>query len=130
MSVYLVDTHVFLWSLYEPERLPARIQKLFETDGNDFLLSKVSVWEIAIKLRSGKMTTHKSLELILKDQSDMESFVIEDISLQDVLAVQHLEVVHKDPFDHLLVAQAKIRNIPIISADRKFANYPVEVIWE
>ncbi len=130
MSVYLVDTHTFIWSLYTPEKIAPKVLDILADNDSTFLLSKASIWEMFIKVRNEKLTFHKPLRDILDDLEAGKLFVIEDIHLRDLDAVSKLQTFHRDPFDHLLIAQAMNRNIPILSSDRHFEKYPVKVIWQ
>lgn len=125
---YLLDTHTFLWFVNDSQQLSHEAKDLIESDV-DLLLSVASLWEIAIKASLGKLT--------LPD--DYDKFIPQQIALNDVeplpISLAHLNVVarlpfhHRDPFDRLLVAQAMVENIPIVSADSSFDAYSVNRQW-
>lgn len=126
---YLLDTHTFLWCTGEPGRLPARVRALVEDPDNEIVFSCVSAWEIAIKVPLGRLQVPGNvLEVIPRRLLDY-GFVALSIELQHVLAVARLPLLHRDPFDRLLVCQAQIENLPILSTDGALAQYGVEVIW-
>ena len=125
----LLDTHVLLWARAQPERLSDRVRDLL-VDGDNFLLwSAASSWELAIKLRIGKLRLAEPLPKYL-------ARVIREMRLR-AIAVEHphawrvaeLPEHHRDPFDRVLVAQAQLESVPILSADRHFDRYDVERIW-
>lgn len=126
---YLLDTHTFLWFSTELERLSARVRNLIEDPDNEILLSYVSAWEIAIKVPLGRLRVPGHLpELIPRRLLDY-GFAALPIELPHVLAVARLPLLHRDPFDRLLVCQAQIENLPILTGDGALAQYGVEVIW-
>ncbi len=130
MSVFLIDSHVFYWMIYEPERIARKAAAVLSDPETSILVSKASLWELSIKIRLGKLKPDAPLQVILDQQIEENHVSVEDIQLRDIYAAAELPRIHFDPFDHLLVAQAVNRKISIVSANRKFANYPVEVIWE
>jgi PIN domain nuclease of toxin-antitoxin system len=130
MDIYLIDTHVFIWLLYKPEKLPSAVISLLEEHNQNILLSKASIWEMFLKLRKGNLRFHKPLRLILDEIMHNQLLVIEDILIRDLERISELTTHHNDPFDHMLIAQAINRNIPIITADQHFRNYPVNVLWD
>jgi PIN domain nuclease of toxin-antitoxin system len=125
----LLDTHVFLWCELQPERLSAKVQYLFEDEGNQFALSVASVWEMQIKMQAGRLTLERSIEEIIHRQQRENQLRVLPIELPHVLALQDLPPHHKDPFDRLLVCQAKVERLVIVSADKALSDYPVEVLW-
>ncbi len=123
----LLDTHVFLWLLAEPERLGSRLGAL-ENPDNDLLLSAVSSWEIAIKASVGRLNLPEDPKRYVPDR--MRAIGAEPLPVQHnhALAVGDLPGLHRDPFDRLLVAQARDLGLHIVTADRQIARYDVETI--
>lgn len=125
---YLLDTHTFLWFVNDSQHLSLEAKNLIESDV-DLLLSVVSLWEIAIKASLGKLTL----------PGDYDKFIPQQLALNDVetlpITLPHLNVVatlpfhHRDPFDRLLVAQAMVENIPIVSADSSLDAYSINRQW-
>ena len=124
----LLDTHAFLWAIAEDGKLSRRAQEVY-TGPNDLWLSVASVWEILIKARSGKLPLPEpSGHYIVKELAKNRIEVL-PIKLDHVLCLESLELHHRDPFDHILVAQSIEENLPLLTADPLFEKYPVKVIW-
>jgi PIN domain nuclease of toxin-antitoxin system len=124
----LLDTHCWLWMAVDPERLSTSTQELLRDGENELLFSAVSSWEIAIKYSQGRLPLpNEPADLIpeLLAQSGTHSLPIQH---HHTLQVAKLPPHHRDPFDRLLIAQAQVERIPILTADRQFARYDVELI--
>jgi PIN domain nuclease of toxin-antitoxin system len=122
---FLLDTHALLWWLVDDSQLGRQARELVEDPGNDVLVSMVSLWEIAVKTRIGK------LEADIKEITDavqQEGFNFLDIGIAHLLTLAGLPVHHRDPFDHLLIAQAITEDATFISDDRNTARYPVRMV--
>jgi PIN domain nuclease of toxin-antitoxin system len=123
----LLDTHIFLWLNTEPERLKDRLS-LIEDRRTELVLSAVSSWEIAIKHASGKLSLPESPELYVPSRMREVNACGLAVEHAHALAVATLPPIHRDPFDRLLVAQAKMLRLPILTADPIVARYPVEAM--
>ena len=123
MTRHLLDTHVLLWSLAEPERLRARHREVLSRDAA-LLVSHASLWEIEIEASLGKLTRPDGF------MRRIESLGAEllPITLDHISAVGRLPHHHGDPFDRMLIAQAVVERLPIVTADRAFAAYDVRVL--
>ena len=124
----LVDTHCWLWALARPEALNAEAAALLSDDETEVVLSAASVWEIAIKSALGKLrvtAADDSLFAILDDQPVTRLPILHSHAHH----VANLPLHHRDPFDRMLIAQAQMENLPIVTADDQFLRYEVEVIW-
>lgn len=123
----LLDTHVFLWLNTEPERLGDSIA-LIEDRRNELLLSAVSAWEIAIKHALGKLPLPEPPERYVPAR--MRAIQASGLAIEvgHGLAVAQLPLLHRDPFDRLLVAQAKALTVPILTADPAVAEYPIQTM--
>jgi len=123
----LLDTHVFLWLLAEPERLGRQLRTV-EDPANDLLLSAASSWEIAIKVRLGRLDLPNSPARYVPDR--MRAIGAEPLAVEHghALAVAELPMLHRDPFDRILVAQARHLRLRIVTADADIARYDVETI--
>jgi PIN domain nuclease of toxin-antitoxin system len=118
----LLDTHAFLWWLADDDRLGPQARELIEDPGNDVLISVVSLWETVVKVRIGK------LQADIKEIADAvqpDGFAVLDISTVHLLTLAGLPMHHRDPFDHLLIAQAIAEDATFISEDRNTPHYPV-----
>ena len=124
----LLDTHTFLWAISDDERLSRRAQKTF-TGPNELWLSVASLWEILIKVKTGKLPLPEpSGSYLVKKLSENRIDVL-PIKLDHVLRIETLPVHHRDPFDRILVAQSMVEKLPLITSDPIFEHYPVELIW-
>ena len=125
----LLDTHTFLWWDIDPNKLSARARELCANQANIIILSVASVWEMTIKLQVGKLQLRRPLAAIIAEQQKVNDLHILSINLAHIHAIEMLPLIHKDPFDRLLIAQAQTENIAIISRDSVFQKYPVVVEW-
>ena len=126
---YLLDTMVWLWSVGPVERIGATGQQILENGDAEIYLSAVSSWEIAIKARLGKYKLPESPDRYVPKKLAKQGIRPLVVSLDHSLKVFGLPLHHHDPFDHLLIAQAIAEGMVILTSDRVFAKYPVEVIW-
>ncbi len=129
MMDVLLDTHVFLWWNSADTRLSPRVNTLLQDTQNRLFLSLASVWEIQIKIQLGKLHLPSQLVHILAQQQAINGLQLLPIELHHILELGALADIHRDPFDRLLVAQARSQAIPIVSDDRWIKQYAVEVIW-
>jgi PIN domain nuclease of toxin-antitoxin system len=119
----LLDTHLLLWAARKPNRLPATARKLIDNPANELLFSAASVWELAIKRGLGRSDFQADPRLLrrgLLDNGYTELPILSD----HVVAMESLPPIHKDPFDRLLVAQATVEGITLLTADSIVAEYP------
>ena len=116
----LLDTHTLLWWLTDDDRLGSQARDLIADPGNDVLVSMVSLWEIAVKMRVGKLEA--DMEDILK-AVDRDKFMLLDINPTHLLTLARLPMHHRDPFDHLLIAQAITEDATFISEDQILSKY-------
>ena len=125
----LLDTHTFIWWDIAPTKLSPRALALCQDPKNQLLLSVVSVWEMEIKLQLGKLQFTKPLADMIADQQRANGIEILSMVLPHALAIATLPLHHRDPFDRLLIAQAKVEDMPFISSDPAFVAYPILVEW-
>jgi PIN domain nuclease of toxin-antitoxin system len=125
----LLDTHSFLWFIMGSPKLSERVRALIEDDGNDKLLSIASLWEIAIKQSLGKLSLGIPFEVLIPQQLSVNGIGLLNIKIDHIAVVSTLPFHHRDPFDRLLVAQAMIERLPILSADSAFDAYLVARLW-
>jgi PIN domain nuclease of toxin-antitoxin system len=123
----LLDTHVFLWLHTEPERL-GKHTSLIEDQRNELLLSAASSWEIAIKYSLGRLPLPEPPQRYVPTRLRVIGGRALPIEHTHALAVAALEPLHLDPFDRLLVAQAGLLDVPILTADPVIARYPVHTL--
>lgn len=126
----LLDTHAFLWAITAPERLSRRARRVTEDEGNEVLVSVASVWEIAIKASLGRLDPDVAeIERSLPDDMERHAFQPLPVLMRHALRVATLPPVHRDPFDRLLVAQAIVDDLHLVTADRELSAYGVKVVW-
>lgn len=125
----LLDTHAFIWMLEAPGKLSANVTHVHNDPTSTLIVSVVSLWEIQIKSSLGKLDMQVSLEQIVREQIDTGRYELLDIRAGHVLALDALPRHHNDPFDRLLIAQARTEGVPLVSADSAFRGYPVELYW-
>jgi PIN domain nuclease of toxin-antitoxin system len=123
----LLDTHVFLWLNTEPERLGERLS-LIEDQRSELLLSAASSWEIAIKHGLGRLPLPEPPDRYVPARMRAVGAIALAIEHTHALAVAALPPLHRDPFDRLLVAQAGLLDVPILTADPIVAEYPVQTL--
>jgi len=121
----LLDTHTLLWALEDNPKLSARAREAIENLDNEVLVSAVSAWEIAIKKALGRLKAPSGLSDAIADAG----FVRRLIGFQDAVQLESLPSVHSDPFDRMLVAQAQVEGIPIVTKDPHIARYSVQTVW-
>lgn len=125
----LLDTHTFLWWDSGAEALSTRVRSLCEDPANQLVVSVVSIWEMQVKNRLGKLPLPTGLREIVERQQAINRLELLPVGLEHVLALGDLPDVHRDPFDRLLIAQAKAEGMAVLTKDALFSQYPVAVIW-
>jgi PIN domain nuclease of toxin-antitoxin system len=123
----LLDTNALLWALASPARLGAA-RSAIEHPANDVFVSAVCAWEIAITLGLGKLAAPPNAAAWLPAQLAAKRFTPLPITLEHALAVEQLPPRHRDPFDRMLVAQASVEGLTIVSGDPQLGSYPVPLI--
>lgn len=126
---YLLDTHCWLWMQTEPERLAAKGRRLLQDPETDVLFSAATAWEIAIKFALGKLRLPAPPVAFVARALAEDRLATLPISHDHALRAGELPAHHRDPFDRLLIAQAQIEGLTLLTADRRFAQYDVTVLW-
>jgi len=125
----LLDTHALLWWWSEAASLSPICRKLISDQGNEILVSAASAWEIATKVRLGRLQVSIDLARDFSDYLLRDGFLTLPVSAEHGLRAGLLPVPHKDPFDRMLVAQAQVEELPIVSNEEIFDSYGVQRIW-
>lgn len=125
----LLDTHTLLWFALTDPQLSGTATSLIMDPDNEKLVSPASYWEIAIKISIKKYALSKPYEIFMDEAIDKNGFGYLHIEPKHTAALTRLPFHHKDPFDRLLIAQAIIEGIPIISGDTVLDSYPVKRLW-
>lgn len=124
----LIDTHIFLWS-FGGIRDSIRFRDfLSDREENEFYVSHVTAWEISIKYGNGKLDLPERPENFFPDRMKRAGFYSLPIEVGHVLNVHDLPPIHRDPFDRLLIAQARVENLNILTADPHFSKYQINTI--
>lgn len=124
----LLDTQIWLWMLAAPERLSDSSRAMVVSTDTELVLSAASTWEIAIKHGLGKLQLPEPPAKYIPRLMSRTSVVPLSVNHRHALHVATLPLLHRDPFDRLLLAQAQLEELPILTADRSFSLYDVEVI--
>lgn len=124
---FLIDTHILLWYMAGDTRLPQRNIREIENSGNSILISSISLLEIAIKVSTGKL---KITMPIIEFEKYLEKRSIAQINpnFRDLATLINLPFYHNDPFDRLIISQAISRDCAVMTDDKKFPLYPVQLL--
>jgi len=125
----LIDTHALLWWLNDEPSLSPAARKAMAESSNVLLVSAASAWEIATKVRLGKLPTAEELAADFQGFMLREGFTILDITANHAIRAGLLPGPHKDPFDRMLISQAQAESVPIVTNERIFEAYGVRRIW-
>lgn len=120
---FLADTHVILWWLQNDRRLGRDLMTLLDT-GPDAFVSAVSVWEVSVKQAIGKLEEYADLAAAISERGFQEL----PITFRHAVAMRELPPHHKDPFDRMLIAQARTENLTVVTHDRRFESYDVQLL--
>lgn len=118
---YLLDTHIILWWLTNPKQIAAKASKIIANKENNIFISTASLWEMAIKKGLGRLTLPINIVEILQT----EGFQILPINHEEAMGIGDLPQIHQDPFDRMLVMQAKLYNCVLITRDKNIMDYPL-----
>ncbi len=125
----LLDTHTLLWWLAGDERLSLPVREVIGDESNPLWVSVVSAWEIAIKVRLGKLPSAVDIAANLPTYLQQQGFTPLDIRLDHALRAGALPDIHRDPFDRMLIAQAQLENLILLSNETLFDVYGVNRVW-
>jgi PIN domain nuclease of toxin-antitoxin system len=125
----LIDTHVLVWSLVQPRRLSGRVTRLLADINTEVVVSSVSIWELGIKYYNGKIP--EMARIFPRIEYHLARLRTRElpITTAHALMASSLPVIHKDPFDRMLVAQALVEGMPLVTDDDLLEHYSVLTIW-
>ena len=123
---FLLDTHVLLWAAGEPGRLTPQARELLSDPATELVFSTASIWEVVVKSALGR-SDFRVDPRPLRDGLLQNGYRELAIESEHALAVSHLPPIHNDPFDRILMAQAQVENITLLTRDEKLARYPVAI---
>ena len=124
----LIDTHNFIWSDLNPDLLSPTVRAFIEDVDNQLFLSLASVWEMQIKVLNGKLTLQYPLPEMIRIQQEINGIRVLPVSLAHIYELKELPSHHRDPFDRIIIAQARVENLILLSADEIFSQYPVQLL--
>ena len=124
----LLDTHAFLFAIAEPEQLTAKTRRLLTNPSVERWVSAVSLWEIAVKVHIGKLAMPLDRAFYIRHMEALKAKTLA-VSLQHSFALLELPLHHRDPFDRLLIAQAREEGLTLVTRDRAFRAYEVAHVW-
>lgn len=125
----LLDTHAFLWFILGDERLSVAARDRIEAKESEVLLSIASIWEIAIKAGLGRLPIPAPVRNFVPRQMMQNRIGLLPVALDHALEAGSLPHHHRDPFDRMLVVQARMEEMPIISADAELDRYGIDRVW-
>ncbi|MEB3249764.1 MAG: type II toxin-antitoxin system VapC family toxin [Merismopediaceae bacterium] len=125
---FLLDTHVFLWFINDDPRLSDQRKDMIENEHNLRYLSVASLWEMSIKYNLGKLKLEPSYDDFVEKEVQESSIILLNIELEHLRINASLPFHHRDPFDRILIAQSLAENLPIMTVDSIFNQYPVRLV--
>ena len=126
---YLMDTSIWLWALSEPGRIAKPARQKLTASADELFLSAASVWEVVLKHAKGKLSLPEPPDAYVPSRMSFLGIRSLPVSQAHVLQVAALPAHHSDPFDRLLIAQALVEGMTILTADRLFKKYDVPILW-
>ena len=125
----LLDTHAFLWLVSDDSRLSHKAKAVFLDNNHDLFLSAVSGFEIAVKHGLGKLKLFEPPMDFVRRRIENNNLIELPITMEHATNLQDLPLIHRDPFDRLLISQSMVESIPLLSADKQMNAYPIDCIW-
>ncbi|MGB3641423.1 MAG: type II toxin-antitoxin system VapC family toxin [Rivularia sp. (in: cyanobacteria)] len=125
---YLIDTHILLWWLFDDPKLGTNSREIIRNPDNRIIVSSASAWEIATKYRVGKLPEAKQLVEEYSQILHQAKFIELAITTVHALRAGSLPIPHRDPFDRMIMAQAELENLPVITYDAAFQTGLIQVI--
>ena len=125
----LLDTQAFIWFVENDRYLPHKVKNAIEMPQNTIIISIASLWEMTIKISIGKLKLNFRLEEMFEQISN-NGFTLLPILPKHLIQLSTLPMYHNDPFDRLIIAQAKSENMPVVTSDDKFSEYSITRIWK
>ncbi len=125
----LLDTHAFLWFIADNAALSSQAKHLIEDANNEIILSVASLWEMAVKVSIGKLTIQQPFDAFMIEQIQLNAITLLNISIAHTSVIVTLPFHHRDPFDRLLIAQAMVEQLALVSADPIFDSYGIQRLW-
>ena len=125
----MLDTHAFLWWSLDDARLSDGARRLIRDGRNDVVVSVASIWEVAIKASKGKIDLPMAVDAYVEDRLRRNRWSTLAVDVRHAVRAAALPMIHADPFDRVLVAQAQLESLPLVTTDAAITRYDVETIW-
>ena len=125
----LLDTNALIWAITDQTRIPSQALRAIRSGTNDLLVSHASLWELAIKIGGGKLVSVGTSIQYVVDEMRAQRVDMLPLALHHIYRLERLERLHNDPFDRIFIAQALEEQLTVITADRTFVRYDVDVLW-
>ena len=125
----LLDTATFLWAILDSPRLSARAREVLVDPGNELFLSVVSSWEVTVKYSAGRLPLPESPERFLAEERRRLGAISLPLEEEAALYVARLPKLHLDPFDRMLICQAIVHGLSVLTPDEAIAQYPIRALW-
>lgn len=128
MEKFLIDTHVLIWLVSDSKKISKKAFLKLNHRETKIYISTVSLWEIAIKEKIGKLDLGLTIEELILELK-FNKIEIFTINTNHIKALNSFKLHHRDPFDRMLIAQAKVENMTIITKDNSFSKYNIDILW-
>ena len=125
---YLLDTHTLIWFLSGDTELSVKARKAIEAESSNIFVSIASIWEIAIKVNLGRLDLKITFDQ-LRNEIEKNGFELLPITFNDILSLNELPMIHRDPFDRIIISQSLSNNFMLISKDKTFKSYQIKLLW-
>lgn len=125
----LLDSHAFIWWRDNPQKLSPTVYSSISDSANRAFVSIVTLWELQIKVVLKKLALSSSLERMIEEETKNNGFQILPLELSHISYLENLASHHRDPFDRMLLSQGIVEDMTLVSADKHFAKYPVNLLW-
>lgn len=126
---YLLDTNVLIWTISASNKLSSRAKRVMTLPTSSLSVSVVSVWELVLKFQVRKLRLRSGLDEALNEILYHSPWTILPMKSEHLLTLGGLPMLHSDPFDRLLIAQAKYENLTIVTADEQIREYAIKTLW-
>ncbi|MBI9082147.1 MAG: type II toxin-antitoxin system VapC family toxin [Desulfobacterales bacterium] len=126
---YLLDTHVFLWMAADPDKLSRNVRKIVLQKNSRLYLSAASGWEIALLRNLGRIELPDEPQRFVPEAMQQLGVTPIPISFSTAMAAASLPLIHRDPFDRIMIAEAEKEKMTVVTKDKKFAGYGIQLLW-
>ncbi len=125
----LLDTNVLIWTLSESDRISAQAKRAMSRSASHLFVSVISVWEMILKHQAGKLDLQAPMEDVINQILYQSQWQILPVRTGHMVPLLSLPMIHKDPFDRMLIAQARLEGMALVTSDKTIAEYNLKIIW-